>query len=243
MILRIDQVMSNGENRFEVRQEGQLLFLGSTPFIKPAAMIGGDYFRRLELTDAAGNLILYSTYDGLKNAVEAALPLSWLYKDSKQLQIYSILNNTDNVMGQFYYEQTAVADMKYVFSFMDRAIFCYVKGAGKKEVVSVYENERQIGQVTKPNCVRDNLDCYIAHFIDGELSPAMVSFFVIYFYYMRHSNSGRVRVGYTKNVSYTFDKNSKMYNKDFIRLNVGEEENDRLEQFIKDSFNTKKNKK
>ena len=45
------------------------------------------------------------------------------------------------------------------------------------------------------------------------------------------------------NVTHTFDKNEKRFNKKFIAENFGKEEDDRVEQFIKDTYNLRKKKK
>ena len=236
MILRIEQTTANGSNNFEISQEGQLLFRASTPFYKPAAPIGGDFFRKLTLNDANGDELLYTNYDTVENAIASSKPLSWIYQYSKQVRRYTILNNMDQVIGGFYFEQVAVADTKYVLVFIDRIILCYRRKLGKKEVVSFYENDRQIGQITKPNAVYNNLDIYYAHFLDGTLTPAIISLFTIYYDFLNHNHSGEIMVGWRKNVSYNYDKNSKMYNKDFIRDNFGAEEDERLEQFIAGSY-------
>lgn len=240
MILRIGQVTANGYNSFEITQNGQLIFKANTPFYKPNIPIGGDVFRKLILTDTADDIIMYTDYDAVQNLAASSLPLSWLYLESKQVCRYIVMNNADQPVGEFYFEQTGLANTKYVAVFLGRVYYCYVKEAGKREVVSVYENEMQIGQITKPNCVIDNLDQYLAHFLDGYVSPAMVSFFTIYYDFMRHNHSGQIMKGWRKNTTYTIDKNSKFYNKDFIMDNFGAEENERVEQFIKDAYNTKK---
>ena len=49
--------------------------------------------------------------------------------------------------------------------------------------------------------------------------------------------------GTRKNVEYSFDLYNKKYNKKFISENFGKEENERVEQFIKDAYNARKKKK
>ena len=48
--------------------------------------------------------------------------------------------------------------------------------------------------------------------------------------------------GRRTDVEYTFDRYNKMFNKNFITDNFGKEENERVEQFIKDAYKSRKKK-
>ena len=243
MILLINQVTANGANNFQIYSGGQLMFMGSAPFFKPSALISGNVSTNLVLTDTNGSVIFYTRYDPIENLGNAVIPLSWMFKDSKKVRIYEVLDRSGNKVGAFYHEQTGLADRKLVLQYGSRMIACYLKEAGKKEVVSVYDGETQIGQITKPNYVYNNLDQYLAHFTNDFPFPEIVSFFVIYYDFIFHNHSGEIMTGYRVNVTHTFDKNEKRFNKKFIAENFGKEEDDRVEQFIKDTYNLRKKKK
>ena len=241
MILQINQIAANGRNQFENLENGQLLFRGSTPFYNPGIPIGGDVFRKLTLTDLMNRPILYTDYNAVENLAASAVPMSWLFKGAKQVCRYSVLNGEDQIVGRFYFEQTGIAKTKYVMEWRGRLIACYLKGAGKKEVVSFYDGETQIGQLTKPNAVVNNLDCYLLHFLDNSLDREIAAFFTIYYDYLYHNHSGEiVKKSRRSDVEYTFDRYNKMYNKIFIAENFGKEENERVERFIKDAYKAHK---
>lgn len=242
MILQIKQVTANGENCFEIFESGQLIYKGSAPFYKPITPIGGDAFRKLSLTDANDTEILFTHYDATKNLAASAIPLSWLFKDSKNVRLYSVIDNVGNTVGAFYYEQAGVGDRKLVMQYGEKVLACYLKEAGKKEIVSIYDGEVQVGQITKPNCVINNLDQYLAHFTDNFSYSEIISLFVIYYDFIFHNHSGEIATGWYANTEYTFDKNSKKYNRKFIADNFGKDENDRVEQFIKDTYASRKKK-
>ena len=213
------------------------------PFYNPGIPIGGDVFRKLALTDVLNRPILYTDYNAVENLAASAVPMSWLFKGAKQVCRYSVLNGEDQVIGRFYFEQTGVAKTKYVMEWRGRLIACYLKGAGKKEVVSFYDGETQIGQLTKPNAVVNNLDCYLLHFLDNSLDREIAAFFTIYYDFLYHNHSGEiVKKSRRSDVEYTFDRYNKMYNKKFIAENFGKEENERVEQFIKDAYKARKKK-
>lgn len=244
MILQVNQVMSNSCNQFEVVENDQVIFKGSAPFFKPdVPFVGGSVFRELRLTDVNGNLLLYTDYDEAANTAESAVPLKWLFTHSKQVRRYSIVNSADETIGEFYYEQVGVWDTRLVIRFGDRVVIGYKKEIGKKEVVSFYENDVQIGQLTKPNCVFDNLDRYFLHFSSDTLRREVIGLFVIYYDFMYHSNSGSIHIGWDAHTTYTYDKNNDKYNKDYIKEQFGEEENERVEKFISDTYDARKNYK
>ena len=141
MILQINQVTANGRNQFEILENGQLLFRGSAPFYNPGIPIGGDVFRKLTLTDVMNRSILYTDYNTVENLAASAVPLNWLFKGAKQVCRYSVLNGENQIVGRFYFEQTGIAKTKLVIEWRGRLIACYLKGAGKKEVVSFYDGE------------------------------------------------------------------------------------------------------
>ncbi len=212
------------------------------PFYNPGIPIGGDVFRKLALTDVLNRPILYTDYNAVENLAASAIPMSWLFKGAKQVCRYSVLNGESQIVGRFYFEQTGVAKTKYVIEWRGRLIACYLKGAGKKEVVSFYDGETQIGQLTKPNVVVNNLDCYLLHFLDNSIDREIAAFFTIYYDYLYHNHSGEIVKGKRTNLEYTFDLYNKMYIKKFIADNFGKEENERVEQFIEDAYKTRKKK-
>lgn len=145
MIMQVNQVVSNGRNQFEIFENGLLLYRASSPFFKPGTPVGGDEVRRLILSDAFNRLLLFTDYNVFENLVPSAIPMSWLFKGAKQVRRYSVLNSENQIVGRFYFEQTGVAKSKLVLEWRGRLIVGYRKEAGKKEVVSFYDGETQIG--------------------------------------------------------------------------------------------------
>ena len=63
---------------------------------------------------------------------------------------------------------------------------------------------------------------------------------VLHYDFLYHNHSGEIAKGRRANTTYTFDKNSKKYNKRFIAEHFGKDENERVEQFIKDAYSARK---
>lgn len=239
MILEVKQVTANGKNNFEIFENGQIIFRAQTPFYKLVTPIGRNAFHTLTLTDASGQEVLRTEYNVAENLAASVVPLSWMFTDSKKIRRYSVINNRGYCVGTFYFEQTGVADTRTVIEYQGRTLACYKRGAGKKEIVAFYEGDVQVGQLTKPNCVKDLLDCYLLHFTDYFPFRDIVSLFAVYYDFMYHSNSGKIYKGKQINLNYTFDKNSKMCNKNFIAETFGNDEDERVEQYIKDAYKKK----
>ena len=63
---------------------------------------------------------------------------------------------------------------------------------------------------------------------------------VLHYDFLYHNHSGEIAKERRANTTYTFDKNSKKYNKRFITEHFGKDENERVEQFIKDAYSARK---
>lgn len=243
MILEIRQTTANGTNNFEITEQGRLIYKALTNFLKPNSPLGGDSLRKLLLMDADDNMILHTHYDVRENLVESSIPLGYLFRDSKKVRRYNILDSSNRLLGNFYYELTGIADSKMVIEYENKYISCFKRCVGNKEVITFYDGETQIGQLTKPNCVVNNHDFYFVHFSDSyRFMQNIISLFVIYFDYIFHNHSGEIAQGYSWNKTYTYDRNSKKYNKNYIRDNFGIEENHRVENFIKNTYDSRAQK-
>ena len=86
--------------------------------------------------------------------------------------------------------------------------------------------DHQIGQITKPLIVTNNLDKYYIHLLDEaiDLLP-ILSFFVVYYDYLKFNNSGEF-VKYKKEIKreYTYNKNNRFYNPNWLKENFLSEE-------------------
>ena len=106
---------------------------------------------------------------------------------------------------------------------------------GRNNYVSIYDDEKQIAQITKPLTVTDNLDVYFLHIKDEYASIIPVlSFFTVYYDYRKYNHSGEL----TKNTvqisnSYTYGKNNDKYNPNWIAKEFGQQAADELEQKLR----------
>lgn len=234
MIAKIAQIKANGENRFEISNESGVLFYASTPWMNIKLPFNAENIRKLTMTDYSGKEIFTSSYSVIENALEEALPFKYFWAGEQQFAKY-YLNGENGVEGSFYSRQDGFLDKKYCIEKDGRIILGYSIGKGKIEVISFYENEQQIAQLTKPLSVENNLDLYYLHLADekDDLFP-ILAFFTIYYDYRYYHNNGQFVSGKERvSIEYTFDKNNKYYNQNWIKQQFGSLEAEHFQNELK----------
>lgn len=229
MIIEVKQTKSAGSNNFDVISDGSVIYRGSASWFP----IGADKTNKVVLTDLDGNVLYQTKYSLIDNLAESSVPFKYLFKGEQRFGQYQVLDQSGNEIGAFYDLRMSVLDSRLCLSFGNKIIYGYKREMGYREVVSFYENDVQIGQLTRTNKVVDNLDWYFAHFLPAydALLP-LIAMYVVFYDFCHHNNSGQYFKGVSVNISYTYDIHQKKYNKDFISKNFGEQENQRLDDFV-----------
>ena len=229
MILEVRQVTAGGSNTFEVANNGVPCYRGSASWYP----MGVDMTNKVILTDLNGNMVFQTQYSLIDNVAESSIPFKYLFTGEQKFSMYQVLDPSGSAVGSFFDVQMALLDVRLCISFGDRLIFGYRRSMGYREVVSFYENDVQVGQLTRSSKVTDHLDVYYVHFLPqyDNLLP-LISMFTVYYDFLFHNNSGQYYKGTTLEKQYTYDKNNDKYNENFIRANFGEAEHARVEAFI-----------
>ena len=229
MIFEVRQTTSAGSNTFDIISGNNLLFRANATWFP----MGIDKNNKVILTDPNGNMIFQTQYSLIDNLAESSVPFKFLVTGEQKFSQYQVIDVNGNAIGCFYDVRKSFLDSRMCISFGGRVIYGYDRELGYREVVSLYENDVQIGQITRTQKVVDNLDWYIVHIVPqyDSLLPLM-AMFTVFYDYCYHNNSGQFVKGTYVSKTYTYDYNSKKYNKDFIRQNFGEQEHERLEAFI-----------
>lgn len=229
MILEVVQTKAAGENTFEVIQNDTVLYRGETTWLP----MGVDKVNKIKFSDPEGKLIFQSKYSVIENVAESSVPMKYVVTGEQKFGQYQIMNSADQPVGSFYEVQNGPMDIKLCISFGNRVILGYSRYIGTREVISIYENDVQIGQITRSLKVVNNLDSYFVHILpEYDEWHVLIAMFTIYYDYRFHNNSGQAFIGTSVNITYTYDKNNKKYNKNFIRENFGEEEHNRVESYL-----------
>lgn len=129
---------------------------------------------------------------------------------------YCIFNSLNQNCGVFY---KIVSDLKHIIEYEDYQLSCYSISIGKTKNISIYDGENQIAEIIKSV---EALENYYIFLLDEYINlQEILSLFVSYWEYEEmYSKDTLGVVGY----SYTYDKNNKFYNKNWIENNFDKED-------------------
>lgn len=226
MIIKVEQTKSNLKNKFEIKVNNELKYLAGTPWMNIDVPLNIDKIRQCVITKVDESICYVTSYNIMENISNTAIPMKWAFTGEQKSLIFNIFDAENNICGKFYKLTNGLFDTKYVIEYGNYTLKSYDISVGKTRNISIYKDDFQIAEILKPLSVSNNLDCYYL-FLLNEYSDlaTILSFFTVFFDYQNYSNDGQV-VAYKKEVSisYTYDKNNKFYDKNWIANNFNKEE-------------------
>lgn len=234
MFVTIRQTQANGKNLFQVEGEDRVLFRARTPWADIQTPIQVENLRKLTFTNSDGNEVFHTSYNVLENTLQSVSKYKYLFGSATKLGEYQVVGRDGVVYGAFYTQIDGAFTTQMVIDYRDHTYDCYARALGKIYVVSVFEGERQIAQITKPLDTWDRLDVFYLHLEDAcrDMLP-ILSFFTIYVDARKFNRPGRYsKYEVEKSWSYTFDRNNDKYDPDWIRRTFGPEAADHLNQLL-----------
>jgi len=150
---------------------------------------------------------------------------------------YCIFNSLNQNCGVFYKLISGFLNSKHVIEYENYKLSCYSRAVGKTQNISIYDGENQIAEIIKSIQIAED---YYIFLLDKYINlQTILSLFVSYLEFEdRHSQEATGKVG----VSYTFDRNNKFYNKNWIKDNFNYEDvqliNKQIEQERKSMSNS-----
>lgn len=218
MIIKIEQTKSNLKNNFEIKVNNELKYLAGTPWLNIKLPLNMENAIRSVITKTDESLC-YATYYNIKeNISNKIMPLKWLLKGEQKSLKYDIIDNRNNICGKFYKLINGIIDTKYVIEYENDILKCYDISVGKTRNIFIHKDGIQIAEIIKLLNVSENLDQYYIFLLDEySYLETIISFFTIYFDNQNYSNKGEI-VGHKTEVQveYTYDKNSKLYDKNWL---------------------------
>ncbi len=132
---------------------------------------------------------------------------------------HCIINSLNQNCGVFYELISGFLKTKHMIEYENYKLSCYSKSIGKTQNISIYDGENQIAQIIKS--VQIVANSYIFLLDEYTNLQTILSLFVSYLEYEEmHSDHTTGVVG----VSYTYDRNNKFYNKNWIENNFNKED-------------------
>lgn len=226
MIIKVEQTKSSLKNKFEIKVNNELKYLAGTPWLNITMPLNIDNIRPCIITKTDENICYITSYNVIENVSNASVPMKWVFTGDQKSLIFNIFDSENNISGKFYKLTNRFLNTKYVIEYGNYTLKSYDISIGKTRNILIYKDTIQIAEIVKPLSVSDNLDSYYIFLLD-EYSDleTIISFFTVFFDYQNYSNSGQV-VAHKKEVKirYTYDKNNKFYDKNWIANHFNKEE-------------------
>lgn len=150
MLVTIRQTKSSGQNLFQVEEQGQLLFQAQTPWADLRLPLEAEKMRRLTFSDAQGQPLYHTSYQLLDNILRSLTKYKFLLGTSAKVEEYQVLDETGQQQGSFYTQIDGVFTSQLTICYGEEQYDCYPRSIGKIYVVSIFQEGRQIAQITKP---------------------------------------------------------------------------------------------
>lgn len=168
--------------------------------------------RKLTFFDPAGEILYTTNYRVIDNMLEEVVSFKYLITKEQKFAQFEIVGKSGQE-GSFCTLQKGMFDRK----------------------LSIYVDEVQIAQSTKPLTMTDNLDIYFLHIKDEHVSMIpILSFFTVYYDYRKYNNGGELRKNSVEiAVSYSYDKNNNKYNPGWIEQEFGRQALEEFEQTLR----------
>lgn len=241
MIIKVEQTKSNLKNKFEIKMNDELKYLAGTPWLNISLPLNIENTRHCIITKTDESICYTTSYDIIENVSNTAIPMKWAFTGEQKSHIFNIYDNENNICGKFYKLTNGFLDTKYAIEYKNYTLKSYDISVGKTRNISIYNEECQIAEIIKPMHSSNNLDYYYLFLLDQYSDLEIIlSFFTIFFDYQNYSNEGEI-VGYKDevNIRYTYDKNNKFYDKNWIVNHFNKEEIDKINnQIFEDRKNT-----
>ena len=229
MIIKVRQTEANAKNKFAIEENSEVKFLAGTPWLNIDSPLDVDKKRVCTITDKNEKPIFYTDYSVRENVANNIIPLKWVFTKSQKTKIYNIVNQKNENKGKIYTLINDFLDTKQVIEYEDYGLICYNKSVGKTHHIFIYNDDKQIAEIVKPLHRQNNLDYYYVFLLDEYQDlEVIISFYTILYDYLSYSDSEIVGHKDEVEVSYTWDKNSKYYNKDWIFNNFPKKEVDKI---------------
>lgn len=236
MFVTVRQVQANRENRFQVESDGRLLFQAQTPWADIRLPAQAEHLRRLTFTDNEGRELFHTEYHVLDNVLQSLTKYKALFGSSAKVAEYQVVDRSGRAQGSFYTQLDGPLTSQMTIAWGERLYDCYACALGKIYVISVYEEERQIAQITKPLDTWNRLDLFYLHLDEAYrgLLPVL-SFFIIYVDARKFNRPGQItQYAVEKQWSYSYDRNNVRYNPHWIADTFGPAASEHLEYLLRE---------
>ena len=221
MIIKINRIGSDSKSKFEIEVNNEIRYSAEM------STTNSDY-KSCQMFNADGSLCYVTSKNSKSN-------LGGIFSKNKKIRDYNIINSSNDICGNFYQIKKGFLSIHYVIENENNMLDCYDVSVGKAQAISIYQGDKQIAEIIKPLRASDDISYFYIFLLDEYKNfEKIISFFAIFFEYDKHHNTSDDTSYYDPNFEYTYSKNNKYYDKNWIQNNFNSEEVDLIySQIIK----------
>ena len=217
MIIKIDKIKSE----FEIKANNEIRYSAKMSTLH-------NNYKSCQMFNADGSICYVTSKNSKSN-------LGGIFSKNKKIRDYNIINSSNDICGNFYQIKKGFLNTHYVIENENNILDAYDVSVGKAQTVSIYQGDTQIAEIIKPLRASNNISYFYIFLLDEYKNfEKILSFFAIFFEYDKHHKSSGDTSYYDPNFEYTYSKNNKYYDKNWIQNNFNSEEVDLIySQIIK----------
>lgn len=231
MKITVKQTNCERKNEFSIHYDDVLKYKAKLPFISINEPLNIEKLRQIKVYDLNDNEIYSTNYNYIENFKEEFIPLKFLFTGSQKFN--ELLFQSNQNLIKVYYESTELMNNRYVIDINNKQYFCYSIEDGYIRHFPIYDNDLQIGEILKSNIVNDGLDEYYAY-IKNEynfISDGVMNL-ILFLDRSEYSSSYIINKSTKLEKNYSYSKNNKFYDKNWVKFNFGNEFFDMVNQQV-----------
>lgn len=161
-IIDVSQTSAELKNEFEIYYNGKKQMSASLPFLSFSVygFFGLNKVQQMKIYDLNGNIKYTSSYNYIKNRVEEIIPLKFLVTGDQKFDQFTFKNQNDFSEINIYKEAKTLSFDRLIMKVNSEYYQCYEVEDGNIFHIIVYDNDKQIAELLKPNVVIDEKDQY-----------------------------------------------------------------------------------
>lgn len=231
MKIIVKQINSEEKNEFDIQYNDVLRYKAKLPFVSIDDPINLEKIRKLKVYDLNDHEIYRTDYGYSENFKEELIPLKYLFSGSQKFNQLLFISACDVI--KIYYESIGVMDNRYVIDVNGKQYYCYSIEDGYIRHFPIYDNNVQVGEVLKSNIIEEGLDEYYAYIKDEYkfISDAIMNL-LLFLDRSEYNSAYLVNKSVDLRVSYTFSKNNKYYDKNWVKNHFGDEFYKRVDEQV-----------
>ncbi|MBQ6323701.1 MAG: hypothetical protein IJI22_02590 [Bacilli bacterium] len=222
MKIEVYQIESEQKNEFEIKYDNNLKYKAKLPFVAINDPLNLEKIRNINIYNLNNEKVYTTDYDYIENVKEQIIPFKFLVTGSQKFN--QLVFKSDTNTFKIYYEENDIWKNRYVIEANDKRYYCYSVEDGYIRHLPIYDEEKQIGEILKSNVISDAKDEYCCYLKDEykNLADGVVAL-LLYLDRNAYSSSYLVNKSYTLEKKYSYNKNNKYYDKDWVKNNFDEE--------------------